>query len=255
MSENADRPLAPQAPSTASVAAGARSHGIGLYKSGQGYWVRMLTASCIFLLGVAGAAWVWGQIGIIKPPVIAYSVVLSDLVGAPKDGDQLKVVSADQKDPTTGEPVIVATTKIGHVSTGQSGKTVITLPADAGFDSVALRGSSVAGTGTPAFAGKITAVDGVAKFDIKWVQTAGSIAMIVLGMGLAYLLAGTRPSSVDFLVSTGGEMKKVNWSNRKSIQDSTIMVIGACFIIAGFLFIIDVIFQKLFSILDIIKLH
>lgn len=253
MSENADRPLAPQAPSTAPVAAGARSHGLGIYKFGQGYWVRMLTASCIFLLGVAGGAWVWAQLSIIKPPVTGYSVVLTELVGAPKDGDPLKIISADQKD-ANGEPAVIATTSVGHVSTGQSGKTIVTLPAGAGFDSVTLRGSTVAGTGTPAFSGKISSADGIAQYDVKWVQITGAIVMIVLGLGLAFWFAGARPSAVDFLISTDGEMKKVNWSSRKSIKDSTIMVIGACFLIAGFLFIIDAIFQTLFSYFNILKM-
>jgi len=234
MSESADRPLAPKTLVTPGAAAGARSHGLGIYKFGQGYWVRMLTASCIFLLSVAAGAWVWSVLAVIRPPMVGYNIVVNDLVGTPKDGEAMTIVSGDKKD-TSGEPLVLAKTSVGHASTGQSGKTIIRIASAEGIDAVSLRGATLSGAGSPAsFVGRAGSAEGIAKFEVKWIQTSAAVVVIVLGLGLAYWFTGQRAGSVDFLVSTDGEMKKVNWSTRKAVIDSTMMVVGACFLIAGF---------------------
>lgn len=38
----------------------------GIYKPGQGYWTRVMTACGGGLLALAGGAWLWGQLGAIE---------------------------------------------------------------------------------------------------------------------------------------------------------------------------------------------
>ncbi|MBC7834538.1 MAG: preprotein translocase subunit SecE [Phycisphaerales bacterium] len=69
---------------------------------------------------------------------------------------------------------------------------------------------------------------------------------------MIYWLIAVRPASVDFLIATDSEVKKVNWSTRKDIKGSTFVVIGATFILAVFLFAIDVVFKSIFQAIDIL---
>jgi len=48
-----------------------------------------------------------------------------------------------------------------------------------------------------------------------------------------------KPKSVDFLIATEGEMKKVNWSTRREVVGSTAAVIVTAIVIAVFCFGID----------------
>lgn len=75
------------------------------------------------------------------------------------------------------------------------------------------------------------------------------MAVVVLGiLGLlGFWLLGSKPRSVDFLIATEGEMKKVNWSTRKEVMGSTALVIGFTFFLAMLCFGFDFFFQVLFQ--------
>ena len=62
-----------------------------------------------------------------------------------------------------------------------------------------------------------------------------------------------KPTTVDFLVATDSEMKKVNWTTRKELIASTKIVIIFMFIIAIFLFGSDLLFGALFHSIGVLK--
>jgi preprotein translocase subunit SecE len=62
-----------------------------------------------------------------------------------------------------------------------------------------------------------------------------------------------RPTNADFLIATDSEMKKVNWTSRKDLIGSTRVVIAFMFLIAFFLFAVDVIFGYFFYLIDVLK--
>jgi preprotein translocase SecE subunit len=66
---------------------------------------------------------------------------------------------------------------------------------------------------------------------------------MLVGLWTIFRYVGTKPSSVEFLIATDEEMRKVNWSTRKIIIDSTKVVVIATFLIAGLIFIFDAIMQ------------
>ena len=70
---------------------------------------------------------------------------------------------------------------------------------------------------------------------------AGSLALAFLAVlgGLAFWLLGRNVRTVDFLVATEAEMKKVNWSTRREVMGSTGVVITTMFAIAIFCFVCD----------------
>jgi len=76
---------------------------------------------------------------------------------------------------------------------------------------------------------------------------SGSAFMFLAAIGvLLWWFAGFNPKSVDFLVATEGEMKKVNWSSRREIVGSTVVVIAMTIIISLFCWVCDFAFSSLF---------
>jgi len=128
-----------------------------IYKSGQGYWTRLMSAVAIGLLALLGGAWIWERWG-------------------------------------------------------------------GGASSATTRG----------------VVMGVA-------------ALFVAVVGIAaWWYFGRNPRSVDFLIATEGEMKKVNWSTRREIIGSTQVVVLTMLIISGFCFVCDLAFATLMRLIGVL---
>ena len=132
---------------------------VGIYKQGQGYWVRLMSAIGYGLIVMMGVVWLWDQIGGIK---------------------------------------------IG---------------------------------------------------DIEPVYTQGAMAILLVAFfGLiGYHLIGRKPKLVDFMISTEGEMRKVNWSTRREIFGSTILVILLTLFIALFCQVADFGFSAFFQWVDVLQ--
>jgi preprotein translocase SecE subunit len=77
--------------------------------------------------------------------------------------------------------------------------------------------------------------------------------VILLGAVLVYRIVGQQPKQVDFLIATDSEARKVNWSTRKEVIGSTWVVIGAMFLIAATLFVIDLAFQGAFTAIGVLE--
>jgi preprotein translocase SecE subunit len=72
-----------------------------------------------------------------------------------------------------------------------------------------------------------------------YVATGGAILIGAVITYIMYSLVFVKPKSVDFLIATEGEMKKVNWSTRREVVGSTAAVIVTAIVIAVFCFGID----------------
>jgi preprotein translocase SecE subunit len=60
------------------------------------------------------------------------------------------------------------------------------------------------------------------------------------GLGsFAFWALGRNEKTVDFLIATEGEMRKVNWSTRREVINSTGVVILTMIVIALFCFVCD----------------
>ncbi len=78
------------------------------------------------------------------------------------------------------------------------------------------------------------------------------VAAIVFGW-LGWLLIGTRRRSVEFLIATEGEMRKVNWSSRREIELSTRAVIGLTILIALYCWAFDIGFASIFRWMSVLR--
>jgi len=76
----------------------------------------------------------------------------------------------------------------------------------------------------------------------EYVGGAAALLIFAVSGGLIYFFVGKNPRSVDFLVATEAEMKKVNWSTRREIIGSTQVVLMLAFFIASLAFVCDRVF-------------
>lgn len=89
--------------------------------------------------------------------------------------------------------------------------------------------------------------------DIFWRTLIPVILLVAMGY-LIFLAVGRKHSTVDFMIATEGEMKKVNWSSRKEVLGATKVVIFSVLAIGFLLFIVDICFMLLFSAIGVLKI-
>ena len=80
-----------------------------------------------------------------------------------------------------------------------------------------------------------------------------SVLLAVLGVVL-FWIAGSNRKTNDFFIATEGEMKKVSWSTKKEVVGSTKVVLAFTFMMAFFLFAVDVVFIAVFSFIDVLQM-
>ena len=132
---------------------------VGIYKQGQGYWVRLMSAIGFGLLVMMGVIWLWDQLG--------------------------------------------------------------------GFE--------------------------IGTLEPVYIQGGVSVIVIAICGLIGYQLIGRKPKLVDFMIATEGEMRKVNWSTRREIFGSTILVILLTLLIAVFCKVADLAFSAFFQWIDVLQ--
>jgi preprotein translocase SecE subunit len=117
--------------------------------------------------------------------------------------------------------------------------------------------------GTAAGAGLIVLYMSLSIYDLlqgqsNYLQSHMTTLYLVTGGFMAALAIFTfwfmnRQQSVDFLIATDNEMKKVNWTSRKELIGSTKVIILFMFSIAIFLFLSDIVFGYFFYFIHVLK--
>jgi preprotein translocase subunit SecE len=90
--------------------------------------------------------------------------------------------------------------------------------------------------------------------DNMWVRTLVPVALLLGAAYLIYWIVGNRRGSVDFLIATEGEMKKVNWSTRQEVFGATKVVIFTVLALSLMLFLVDIFFMLIFSGIGLLKI-
>jgi preprotein translocase SecE subunit len=224
---------------------------LGIYKQGQGYWVRVMTAVLVAVATLGAAGWVANQVAVFETrlPRNTWRLTLKDVAGTVNAGDRVQLVGRPEV-PGTPAPVL-GTAEVVSYSPEQQELIVRRVEM------------SAAGTGPDSSArvalpAKSFAADfrerpmGVPLIEPKLLVGLSVGVVLLLGSALAYYFVGVRRGSVEFLIATDMEMKKVNWSTPREVRGSTIVVIFACFIIATFLFGVDLAFQWFFRLIGIL---
>ncbi|MCI0498907.1 MAG: preprotein translocase subunit SecE [Planctomycetales bacterium] len=82
-------------------------------------------------------------------------------------------------------------------------------------------------------------------YDNVWLHTLTPAVVLGICAALIYWLSNL-PSVADFLIAAEGEIKKVSWSSRKEIANSTMIVIFVVIVVAVGLGLVDLGFQVFF---------
>jgi preprotein translocase subunit SecE len=85
-----------------------------------------------------------------------------------------------------------------------------------------------------------------------YVAAAGAIAIGGIITAITYYLVFVKPRTVDFLIATEGEMKKVNWSTRREIIGSTTAVITTALILAVYCWVLEIGFVAFFRLIKVL---
>ena len=89
-------------------------------------------------------------------------------------------------------------------------------------------------------------------FGDVWLDTMIPAAVCAVFGALIYWLSN-KPVIADFLIAAEGEIKKVSWSSRKEIVNSTLIVISVVAIMATGLGLVDLGFRLFFS--EVVNLY
>ena len=93
---------------------------------------------------------------------------------------------------------------------------------------------------------------GVGGDNSLYIQSGVAVALIALGGWVLFHFIGAKPASCDFLIATEGEMKKVNWPNRREVIGSTWIVVCCLILLTTILFLSDAIVSDVAMRIDVI---
>ncbi len=227
-----------------------------IYKQGQGYWVRVLTA--IFAGGVvlAAAAWAFREAATIKLPQPTQRVALAAVRGdAPQPGAVVEVFETiDAQRTRTGSAVVESFTP---QSAGAAELIVRDVAMDSGVllipSSATVQTAQGLNASADGLRAEVVSAVGITIFEPIYLQ-AGIAGVIMLAGAIGiYIFVAVRKPAVDFLIATDGEMKKVHWSTRKEIQGSTVVVVVATFLLAAGIFVVDYGFGTFFKLINVLQ--
>jgi len=227
---------------------------LSIYKPDQGYWTRLLSALGFGALIAWGAMWLWEELGAYDVPDVGHRMVLSTPAPEIQMGDMVDLYS-DARPP---ERIGVASVKLSESETSLVLDSFDFTPdAEAeGITETAVAMLAPQGadrTIEPQLFHDITQRQGIDAFEPIYLQGGVAIGVIVLGALLVLYLCYVNRRTVEFLIATEGEMKKVNWSSRREVLGSTWVVIGISIIIAAILLTADIAFSSFFQAIDLLE--
>jgi preprotein translocase SecE subunit len=205
---------------------------MGIYKPGQGYWVRVLTAIGAAVSFGACALWAWQQGAAVPIPTPTHLLTLGELDGTIAVNDRVTL----RADGASGTLEDIGFGVVDAVGDGQGDVTI----RDVSMSSEERQVSDTVSIGLESGeSARVTSRRAIPIFEVLYVQAGIAGVIILVGAVVTYYFVGTNKKSSEFLIATDNEMKKVNWSTWKDVRGSTVVVIAAAFLMAAGLFMVD----------------
>ena len=221
----------------------------GIHKPGQGYWVRALTAAVAGAFTLWFGLWVWQQAETIRLPDRAWNIAVQQVKGTLDVGE---LVGFETEGPG-GVSTPIGTAVIQDFDQANGRLRVGDLNFAAGNPTQATR-LVVQNPAGPTESAIVQGAQGIPVFPQIYLQLGGFSIVVLIGAFVIYSLVGSKRSSAEFLIATDGEMKKVNWGTRKDVIGSTWVVVSASFLIALFLFVVDLGFSRFFRLIGVLEI-
>lgn len=228
----------------------------GVYKSGQGYWVRVMTAVMAGLLILGACAWSWDQLDNLAqalPKPSARLTLQTPVEGAAASAPGQAVTLMGDPD-ERGAAVVVGTAVLKTIEASGNAPSVVVekMSFNGAYGLGSVKSVAPVAGGAP-MAARVAGAQAEDLFNPMYLQGAGVGLVVILGSAITWWFVGARPRSVDFLIATDGEMKKVNWSTRKDVMASTWVVVMWSVLLASGLYLIDLSFASFFKLIDLLK--
>jgi len=228
----------------------------GIYKPGQGYWVRTMSAVFLGILFLVGAAWAWDQVESARLPPRAYSFAIPSTAGelTVEPGTVVRLErgglggSYEEIGTATAEEFVTASESVG--SSSLIVNNLVFDGDEVSLSQIQRLSVDVGGSAVSVLVTSPTRIDLIAPL---YLQAGAASLVILVGAIVIFWYAGMGKRTVDFLVATDGEMKKVNWSTKKEIIGSTQVVIVAAVLISLILFLIDIGFSNFFKLIGVLE--
>lgn len=213
---------------------------LSMYKAGQGYWTRMMSAIFFGVLVAGGALWLSGQINAMNFEPVAWRYTIGS--DAPVSGLSVNdEVELRRSNVRIGSALVRSidgnTLELNNVTMGSGN-------AATDVQSVVAEGSS------PIPVGGLQLVQ---RFEKTYLQGGVAGLTLLIGAIVIFYLCYSNKRTSEFLIATEGEMKKVNWSSRREVFGSTWVVIGISVLIAAILFFTDQLFYAIAKSIDLIQ--
>ena len=215
----------------------------GMYKQGQGYWTRIMSAIGAALLVAGAAAWLWGEVSTVSLPNI-WRMVIDQSAQVTELPAGTTVDLFDDTGMTIGSGLVDSLSETGD-------SVYLKDLAFTGTNGTDLVASVSSGT----FSAGVSSATAQPVFEIIYLQGAVAAATLLIGAIIIYYLVYVKAGTSEFLIATEGEMKKVNWSTRREILGSTWVVIAISVIIAAILFVVDIGFATFFREIGVIEVN
>ena len=223
---------------------------LSIYKPDQGYWTRLLSALGFGALVAWGAMYVFEQLGTVDVPEIGHRLVLDPPIAELGPGDSVELFM-DGVDGSVGTASIVTVEDEGAAVMADS---FIFGDLGDGPSPSVFNIATLAPAGQGVFAGsEIAERRSIDAYPQIYLQCGVAIGVSVLGALVLLYLCYANRKTVEFLIATEGEMKKVNWSSRREVLGSTWVVIAISLIIAVILLIADIAFSSFFRSIDLLE--
>lgn len=220
-----------------------------IIKPGQGYWVRMLTAVFTGVLVLSAAVWAWNDLDRVERyliPIESWTLTVNSDSGAVNPGD---VVDLYVERPA-GDSFEMVSVGTGELLEGSAGSQTIRVHKVRATSGEASQIREVrTGDG---YIAKIAKAVPKQQFDPQYLKGAVAGFLLLVGGFFIFRFVGSKPRTVDFLIATDGEMRKVNWSTRRDVIGSTVVVIALSFLVAAGLYGVDFIFNRVFTFVGVL---
>jgi preprotein translocase SecE subunit len=234
---------------------------LGIYKSSQGYWVRVMTAAFFGVLLLFTAGWAWNEAEAVSLPPRQWDLSLTNTSRADiAIGDTVTIERINDEGVSQAIGTATVTDFERFTSRGRSALSITDMTVSGEGENFGnadlVRATAMGGTGgspDAGFSARVSSRTSIPVFPQLYLQGAAAGVVLLLGAGLIYVFCGVKANTCEFLIATDGEMKKVNWTTRKEIIGSTQVVIFATFLIAAALFGIDTVFSSFFSLIGVLE--
>lgn len=211
----------------------------GIYKPGQGYWTRVLTAVGLGVLVLAGVGWLTGQLKAIPIQKTAWRAPVSDSHGTPVPGMRVALFADDRGETRLAEATIGAVENGGRELLIE--RVDVVGKADPGSTRrIEALSAGIGAAQAPEYSATVTRrPQGIAAFNLLYLQAGVAAGIVILATALIYWFIAIKPAPNEFLIAVDAEMRKVNWSTKREVYGSTSVVLVVFVTITLLLFLVD----------------